>query len=48
VKQILCILACSPETTDTLITAYGLLDAQVHGNAIVLITVTDGDDGFLY
>lgn len=48
VKQILFILAYSDEKAETMIEAYESLSALELGNTIVIVTVTDGDDSFIY
>lgn len=47
-KQVLAILAYAPGHKDSLETAWDQLDAAVKGDTIVIVTVTNGDDGFLY
>lgn len=47
-KQILHILAYSEAHATALQTAYAALSAQTKGNTIVILTITDGDDAFLY
>ena len=47
-KQILHILAYSEAHATVLQTAYAALDAETKGNTIVIITITDGNDTFLY
>lgn len=48
VKQILFILAYSDEKAETMIDAYQSLPEVDLGNTIVIVTVTDGDDSFIY
>ncbi|MFP4600298.1 MAG: hypothetical protein ACLFVJ_18735 [Persicimonas sp.] len=47
-KQILHVIAYEDEHATSLETAYGQLDASVTADSVVFVTVTDGDDAFLY
>lgn len=47
-KQILSILAYGPDFADSLREAWDDLDAETKGDTIVYVTVTNGDDGFIY
>jgi hypothetical protein len=47
-KQILHILAYEPQHVTALQTAWGLLDPAIVADTIVLVTLTDGDDAFIY
>lgn len=47
-KQILSIIAASPDFTSALRTAWENLDASVKADTILLVTGTNGDDSFLY
>lgn len=48
VKQILHVIAYGPGHADALEQAYAQLDPTLRGDTILLITVTDGDDLFIY
>lgn len=48
VKQILHVIAYGPAHADALEQAYAQLDPSLTGDTILLITVTDGDDLFIY
>ncbi len=48
VKQILSVVAYGPMHLDSLLTAYAGLDAQTKADTILVITVTNGDDAFIY
>lgn len=48
VKQILHVIAYGPGHADALEQAYAQLDPSLTGDTILLITVTDGDDLFIY
>jgi hypothetical protein len=48
VKQVLHILAYADGHADALAQAYGQIDPALLGNTIVVVTVTDGDDLFIY
>ncbi len=47
-KQILHVLAFGPGHEEVLKQAWAQIDADILGDTIVLVTVTDGDDGFVY
>ncbi len=47
-KQILHVLAYAPEHGESLRTAYAALGSDVKSDTVVWVTVTDGDDMFLY
>jgi hypothetical protein len=47
-KQILHILAYEMQHVTALQTAYGLLDPAVLADTIVIVTLTEGDDAFIY
>ncbi|QDG52487.1 hypothetical protein FIV42_17605 [Persicimonas caeni] len=47
-KQILHVIAYEPQHADSLETAYGQLDASVVADTVVFVTVSSGDDAFLY
>lgn len=48
VKQILHIIAYAPGHAEVLEDVWGGLDADLRGDTLVLVTVTEGDDGFVY
>ena len=48
VKQILHVLADSDQNADLATQAWDALDAGLKGDTILVLTVTDGDDAFLY
>ncbi|MCY1009039.1 hypothetical protein OV079_26460 [Nannocystis pusilla] len=48
VKQILSVVAYGPMHKESLLTAYAALDPAVKADTILVITVTDGDDAFIY
>lgn len=48
VKQILSVVAYGPMHLESLLTAYEGLDPAVKADTILVITVTDGDDAFIY
>ncbi|MCP4504399.1 MAG: hypothetical protein GY822_31170 [Deltaproteobacteria bacterium] len=48
VKQILHIIAYAPEHAVSIADAWALVDDNVRADTIVFITVSNGDDGFLY
>ncbi|MEM9494275.1 MAG: hypothetical protein AAGC55_34335, partial [Myxococcota bacterium] len=48
VKQILHIMAYAPMHAESLMTAYGGVADEVKADTIVVVTVTSGDDQFLY
>ncbi len=47
-KQILHVIAYEDQHAASLETAYGQLDASVTADSVVFVTVSDGDDAFLY
>lgn len=47
-KQILHVIAYGPQHAEALETAYEGLDSTVKSDTIVVVTVSDGDDAFLY
>lgn len=47
-KQILAILAWDTQAADVMTQAWMMADAQTKGDTEVIITVTDGDDTFIY
>lgn len=47
-KQILAVIAQTPEHADAIVQAYPMIDASVRADTIVLVTVTEGDDDFIY
>lgn len=47
-KQILSVIAYTPEHAASVKTAWEGLDAQTRADTIVLVTITDGDDSLLY
>jgi hypothetical protein len=47
-KQILAVLAQTPEHADAIQQAYAMVDAATKSDTIVLVTVTEGDDDFIY
>jgi hypothetical protein len=47
-KQILHVIAYSNQHAQSLLTAYGSLDSAVKADTVVIVTVSDGDDAFLY
>lgn len=48
VKQILHVIAYAPEHVTSLQTAYDLIDPSIKADTIVLVTVSNGEDIFLY
>lgn len=48
VRQILHVMAYGPQHAEELETAWGALPDTLRADTIVIVTVTDGDDGFLY
>ncbi|WAS95994.1 hypothetical protein [Nannocystis punicea] len=48
VKQILSVVAYGPMHKESLLTAYAGLDPAVKADTLLVITVTDGDDAFIY
>jgi len=47
-RQILSIIAYSPEHVSQIISAWENLDDNIKGDTIIYVTATDGDDQFLY
>ena len=47
-RQILSIIAYSPEHVSQIISAWGNLDDNTKGDTIIYVTATNGDDQFLY
>jgi len=47
-KQILHVLAYKPEFADTMEQAYASIDPAVRGDTVLYITVTEGNDEFIY
>ncbi|MEC8422498.1 MAG: hypothetical protein VX000_01910, partial [Myxococcota bacterium] len=47
-KQILSVIAYTPEHAESVQTAWAGLDADTRADTIVLVTITDGDDSLLY
>jgi hypothetical protein len=47
-KQILHVIAYKPEHAMSIAQAYNQLDAMIKADTILLVTVTEGDDAFLY
>lgn len=47
-KQILAVMAQTPAHADAIEQAYAMVDAATKADTIVLVTVTEGDDAFLY
>lgn len=48
VKQILAVMAQTPEHAAAIEEAYTMVDAATKADTIVLVTVTEGDDDFIY
>lgn len=48
VKQILGVVAYGPMHLESLLTAYDTLDPALKADTVLVITVTDGDDAFIY
>ncbi|MCY1059779.1 hypothetical protein [Nannocystis sp. SCPEA4] len=48
VKQILSVVAYGPMHLESLLAAYDTVDPAVKADTILVITVTDGDDAFIY
>lgn len=48
VKQILSVVAYGPMHKESLLTAYAALDPALKADTLLVITVTDGDDAFIY
>ncbi len=47
-KQILYVIAYGQQHADAIHTAWQQLDSSVRGDTVVMVTVSDGDDAFLY
>lgn len=47
-KQILAVIAQTPEHATAIADAWAALDAQTKADTIVVVTVTEGDDAFIY
>ncbi len=47
-KQILAVVAQTQDHADAIETAYAMVDPATRADTIVYVTVTDGDDGFIY
>ena len=47
-KQILHVIAWGPMHAESMRTAFDQIDDTVRADTILIVTVTDGDDGFLY
>lgn len=47
-KQILSVIAYTPDHAASIVTAWEALDADTKADTIVLVTATEGDDAFLY
>lgn len=48
VKQILHVIAYGPEHADAMETAWAALDASLRGDTILVLSVSDGSDEFIY
>jgi hypothetical protein len=48
VKQILSVVAYGPMHRDSILAAYAGLDPAIKADTILVVTVTDGDDLFIY
>ena len=48
VKQILSVVAYGPMHKESLLTAYAALDPALKADTLLVITVTDGEDAFIY
>lgn len=48
VKQILHVIAYEPMHGDSMMTAWAAIDPALRADTILWVTVTDGDDGFIY
>jgi hypothetical protein len=48
VKQILHVIAYAPMHADSIRAAWDLIDPAIRADTILLVTVTDGDDAFIY
>jgi hypothetical protein len=47
-KQILHVIAYADMHAQSVETAYASLDASLRADTILVVTVTDGEDGFVY
>ena len=47
-KQILAVIAQTPVHADAIHQAYSMVDAATKADTIVVVTVTEGDDAFIY
>jgi len=47
-KQILSVIAQTPAHADAIVQAYDMVDAATKADTIVLVTVTEGEDHFIY
>ncbi len=47
-KQVLSVMAYTPQHADQIRTAYNQLDAALIQDTVLVVTVTNGDDGFIY
>lgn len=47
-KQVLAVLAYAPDYAAAIEAAWPLLDAEVRADTILWVTVTEGDDAFIY
>ena len=48
VKQVLHVIAYTPDHSDTVVEAFGTLDEALRGETILMVTATEGEDEFLY
>ena len=48
IKQILSVVAYGPMHRDSLLAAYEMVDPAVKADTLLVITVTDGNDAFIY
>jgi len=48
VKQVLYVMAYGPGHAASLETAFGQIDASIRADTLLMVTVSDGDDAFLY
>jgi len=47
-KQVLAVIAQTPDHAKAIVDAYGKVDAAIKGDTIVLVSVTEGTDQFVY
>ena len=47
-KQVLYIIAYGPMHADSMETAWGQVDSALRADTVVIVTVTDGDDEWIY